>query len=96
MSYKRKPIYEFDNKDSVGLDKIPDGSKVVVKNYNGAPREFVKNDPTKAIVATHTVAEVVTSDVTKTGSAPAEVLEALDANMTGCGYSKRVNKSDRC
>jgi len=56
MAYRRKPIYQFDNKDSVGIDKIPNGSMVVVKDYDGVMKQFTKNDTDGVLVVDDTIA----------------------------------------
>ena len=62
MGFKRKPIYEFENENSIGLDKIPDGSRVIVKNYKGQNIEFIKNDPDGVIKNDQTIESVLNSN----------------------------------
>jgi len=62
MGFVRKPIYEFKDETSTGLDKVPNGSKVVLKDSG---KEFIKNDVNKIITPSHTVAEVLYGSSTK-------------------------------
>lgn len=43
MSYKRKPIYQFESKDSIGIDKIPLSRLLVIEDFYGAYKQFIKN-----------------------------------------------------
>jgi hypothetical protein len=46
MGFKMKSVASFKNETSVGLNRLPLGSKIQVENFNGEPREFtiVTND----------------------------------------------------
>jgi len=46
MSYKRVPIYRFEDENSTGMSKVPNGRKIVGKNYDGRPMGFAKEDAT--------------------------------------------------
>jgi len=97
MAYRRKPIYEFEDENSVGLANIPNGSKVIVKNYEGKPKEFTKRDDSGIIGATDTVKAVLESSATPTGvtEATEDRDMILDAQFNGYGYTKRVPKKGR-
>ena len=43
MSYKRKPIYQFESKDSTGIDKVPLSRLLVIEDFYGAYKQFIKN-----------------------------------------------------
>jgi len=89
VGYKRKPVYEFEDENSVGLHNIPDGSKVIVKNYKGKPKEFTKRDSTGLISSTDTVKDVVGSSTTPTGETELTELskEMVEAAHPFNGYT---------
>jgi len=46
MAYVRKPNYHFKNKLETGIDKVPNGRVVVVEDYDGQVKTFVKENNT--------------------------------------------------
>ncbi len=42
MSYSRKPNYHFNDKTATGVDKVPVGRIVIVEDFNGKAKAFIK------------------------------------------------------
>jgi len=91
--YKRRPMYYFDDENSTGLDKIPEGSTVVVKNYKGKPKQFVKGSAT-GLDSTTTIDAAVKAGHIDTSNSD-ELANRDKTIFTASGYTKRVSKSDR-
>ena len=85
MSYKRKPIYEFATKDDIGLNKIPNGSTIVVRDYDGVSKQFTKNDPDGTLAADTTVATAIAD-----GLAGNALTEAATKNTAVTGTATLV------
>jgi len=99
LSYKRRPIYEFDNQDSTGMSKVPHGSKIVIKDYHGKSMEFTKEDPAGVITDPNmTVEAIVTDSTTPTGNTQsytaAEIDNRIQAALPFSGYTDKKDAED--
>jgi len=105
MGYRRTPVYRFDNKDATGIDKIPEGSMIIVKDYNGSSKQFVKETGGVSIDSAATIGSLEETGLVKTvgkqeldtikNEAQAKQMLIDDIKFNGYGYTKRVPKKDR-
>ena len=59
MAYSKKPTYSFENANSNGINKVPQGRIVVVESYEGTAKSFMSGD-TSSLQDTSTIKEAVT------------------------------------
>ena len=59
MAYSKKPTYSFENANSNGINKVPQGRIVVVESYEGTAKSFMSGD-TSSLQDTTTIKEAVT------------------------------------
>ena len=59
MAYSKKPTYSFENTNSNGINKVPQGRIVVVESYEGTAKSFMSGD-TSSLQDTSTIKEAVT------------------------------------
>ena len=59
MAYSKKPTYSFENANSDGINKVPQGRIVVVESYEGTAKSFMSGD-TSSLQDTTTIKEAVT------------------------------------
>jgi len=59
MSYTRKPNYHFKTKLDTGINKVPDGMVVIVEDYDGEKKGFIKNSST-GLTASSTIQDAFT------------------------------------
>ena len=59
MAYSKKPTYSFENANSNGINKVPQGRIVVVESYEGTAKSFMSGD-TSSLDTTTTIKEAAT------------------------------------
>lgn len=59
MAYVRKPNYHFRTKLDTGIDKVPNGRVVVVEDFDGVVKTFVKSTNT-GLTGTSTIVDAIT------------------------------------
>ena len=59
MAYSKKPTYSFENANSNGINKVPQGRIVVVESYEGTAKSFMSGD-TSSLQDSSTIKEAVT------------------------------------
>ena len=61
MAYNRKPNYYFDTKNSIGVDEIPLGRVIVVEDFDGYTRKYLKKNNTGLTEST-TIEQALTNE----------------------------------
>jgi len=82
MGYKRRPVYQFDSENDIGLDDVPTGGMVVVKKADGTLEQFVKTSDDNILPGT-TIAEAMDlATPVISGIASKEVLDTTVATLS--------------
>jgi len=58
MGYITRPVYQFDDETSTGIDSIPLNELVLVESLNGSPTMFYYNNSTN-VTETSTIGEII-------------------------------------
>jgi hypothetical protein len=87
MGYSRKPNYHFKTKNDTGIVEVPVGRIVVVEDFDGEIKSFVKGSNT-GLTETSTVANAVTGDNLSSNTTLASL--GITSTVVQLNYSSAV------
>jgi len=76
MAYISKPNIHFANKLSTGIDKVPNGMMVIIEDYDGTIKSFIKNNNTN-ITSTTQIQDLFDSN----GNALSSIKDVTSTNI---------------
>ena len=63
MAYSKKPVYQFENETSTGINKIPQGRVITIDSYEGEAKMYIVTGSTKDLTDTTTIKEAVDKSI---------------------------------
>lgn len=92
MGFKMKSVAVFADENSVGLDRLPEGSIIEVRSYLGSMKMFYYIDNT-GVTNTTTISDAITGVNIEDfiPELPADVLQDSAKSLTGDGYQTLSN-----